>query len=483
MELMQRVFFTALSALTVCYALIKFSLGYWKRRGILHEKPKFLWGNIKGVVSGKRHISEALHTIYESYKGRAPFVGCYALLKPYILVLDLKLAQQILVSHAGHFTSRGLYNNVDLEPLSGNLLQLDGHKWRSLHAQSSQVFTNSNIQKLLPRLLQLSRQLQFRLGEQKLQGLNISKLVNGYNTDVIAALAYGLLGEEPQFNQLTHCYWQNFSLWRNYLALEFPLLARLFQHRSYEPSVMDYFHKLALTQLDQQRRRDRQPLQTFLQLYTQAELRETQIAAQAFSFILAGLSPLNATLSFCLYELALQPELQERLRTEINKVLGQHKGELTAECLQDLIYAKQTLKETLRLHTPYAFLIRRTTKDFEVAKSVFMLARGNNIVIPVAAIHRDPSIYADPLRFDPDRFNPSAELNRSAMSFLPFGAGLRGCIAQQFAEKQLLIGLVNLLQHHKYAPCAETQIPLQYDTRKLLLVPKVDIQLSVERVS
>jgi len=138
MELMHRVLHTALGALSVFYALVKISLGYWKRRGILHEKPKFLWGNIKGVVGGKRHAQDALLDIYASYKGRAPFVGFYACLKPFILVLDLKLVHQIIFTDSGHFTSRGLYSNSDGEPLSANLLQLDGNKWRTLHAKSAE---------------------------------------------------------------------------------------------------------------------------------------------------------------------------------------------------------------------------------------------------------------------------------------------------------------------------------------------------------
>lgn len=484
MDLLQRALFATLSALTIFCALVKISLGYWKRRGILHEKPKFLWGNIKGVLGGKRHVNETLEAIYESYKGRAPFIGCYALLKPFIMVLDLKLVRNILVSDAGYFTSRGLYHNIKDEPLSENLLQLDGHKWRTLHAKTVTVFASNNIKKLLPQLLKVSNIFQSRIGEKKLQNLNVSQLVEDYNIEMIASLGYGLSGEQNEFRKMTRSYWNNFSLRRAYLAMEFPLMARLLHHKSYDQLATDYFYNLVQTQLNQQRKRDRQPLQNFLQLFasTDEALSDAQIAAQAFGFILAGLDPLKATLGFCLYELALHPELQERVRAEIQKTLQQHSGNITAECLKELNYTKQVLNETLRLHTPYPFLLRRATKEFELVKSIFVIAKGNNIIIPTAAIHRDPDIYPDPLSFDPDRFEASAVRTRPSMSFLPFGEGLRGCIAMQLAEQQLLVGLVSLLQHHKYAPCAETQIPLQYDNRKLVLMPKTDIQLSVECV-
>ncbi|KAH8415935.1 hypothetical protein KR222_004325 [Zaprionus bogoriensis] len=490
MDLLQRGLLAALGALTLFLTLVRFSLGYWKRRGILHAKPKFLWGNLQAVVRGKRHLHEELQSIYECFKGRAPFVGCYALLRPCVLVLDLELVRNVLQSDAGYFTSRGLYHNVAGEPLSGNLLQLDGHKWRALHAASSGgVFTPSNMLKLLPRLLQLSQSLQLQLGQQQQpRQLNVTQLVDGYNVEVIAALTYGLSGDQSEFRVMTHSYWQQWSLRRAYLALEFPLLARLLQYRSYAQHATDYFYKLAQTQLQQQRTAAARQ-QNFLQLYAQLEdreqgdaLSEAQIAAQAFGFILAGLAPLNATLGFALYELALQPELQQRVRQEMQQALRQHEGELTAECLKQLVYTKQVLYETLRLHTPYPLLLRRATKEFELQHSVFVIARGNNVVIPTAAIHRDPEWYPQPLRFDPDRFEAQAVRTRPAMAFLPFGEGLRGCIAKQLAEQQLLVGLVALLQHHKYAPCADTQIPMQYDNAKVLLTPRQDIRLCVEHV-
>ncbi|XP_016978764.1 probable cytochrome P450 6u1 [Drosophila rhopaloa] len=485
MDLIHRALLTALGAVSVFYALVKISLGYWKRRGILHEKPKFLWGNIKGVVNGKRHAQDALREIYAAYKGKAPFVGFYACLKPFILVLDLKLVHQIIFTDAGHFTSRGLYSNPSGEPLSANLLQLDGHKWRSLHAKSAEVFTPTNMHKLLPTLTQISARIQCDLGKENQQTRNISELVGVYSMDVMASMAFGLGGQDHQeFAKWTRNYWGGFKLWQAYLALEFPLIARLLQYKSYAEPAMAYFQKVALSQMQEHRRRDRQPLQTFLQLYSNADqpLDDVKIAAQAFGFLLAGLGPLKATLGFCLYELARHPELQDRCRLEIRKTLEQHSGQVTPECLRELKFTKQVLNETLRLHTPYPFLLRRATKEFELSGSVFVIARGNSVLIPTAAIHRDPEVYEEPERFDPDRFEEEAKRSRPPAAFLPFGDGLRGCIAARFAEQQLLVGLVALLKDHRYAPCAETTIPMEYDNRRLLLMPKSDIKLSVERV-
>jgi cytochrome P450 len=60
--------------------------------------------------------------------------------------------------------------------------------------------------------------------------------------------------------------------------------------------------------------------------------------AQALSFLLGGYETSGSTLSFALYELALYPEIQHRLRAEILQVLSKHDGKLTYDAIQDMSY-------------------------------------------------------------------------------------------------------------------------------------------------
>jgi len=60
--------------------------------------------------------------------------------------------------------------------------------------------------------------------------------------------------------------------------------------------------------------------------------------AQAFTFLIAGYETSASTLTFALYELALHPEIQQRLRAEIVQVLSKHGGKLTYDGMQDMSY-------------------------------------------------------------------------------------------------------------------------------------------------
>jgi cytochrome P450 family 6 len=62
------------------------------------------------------------------------------------------------------------------------------------------------------------------------------------------------------------------------------------------------------------------------------------IAAQAFVFFIAGFETTSATMTFCLYELARNPDIQERVRNEIDTVLERHGGNITYEAISEMEY-------------------------------------------------------------------------------------------------------------------------------------------------
>lgn len=79
------------------------------------------------------------------------------------------------------------------------------------------------------------------------------------------------------------------------------------------------------------------------------------------------------------------------------------------------------------MYPPAARLDRLCTKDYKFPNTNWTLKKDQSVVIPTMAIHRNPEIYPDPEKFDPERWNPENKLSRHPYAFLAFGQGPRNC--------------------------------------------------------
>ncbi|CAD7079534.1 unnamed protein product [Hermetia illucens] len=186
------------------------------------------------------------------------------------------------------------------------------------------------------------------------------------------------------------------------------------------------------------------------------------VAVQAFLFFLAGFETSSTTMTFALYELALNTEIQDKARNEISEVLEKHNGEFTYEAMMDMKYLDCIINETLRKHPPVTVLMRVAAEDYSVPGTDKVVEKGQRIFIPAYSIHHDPDIYHEPEVFDPRRFEAEEVKKRHPMSFLGFGDGPRNCIGARFGQMQTRIGLVTLLKSYRFTKCSDTPIPMKY---------------------
>jgi cytochrome P450 len=97
------------------------------------------------------------------------------------------------------------------------------------------------------------------------------------------------------------------------------------------------------------------------------------------------------------------------------------------------------LKEAMRLIPPVYMVGRRIREDMELEGHRFR--KGQTVLINIVGIHRRADLYAEPERFDPDRWVPEREKQLPRQGFMPFGAGPRVCVGNHFAwmEAQLVL--------------------------------------------
>lgn len=135
----------------------------------------------------------------------------------------------------------------------------------------------------------------------------------------------------------------------------------------------------------------------------------------------------------------------------------------------------------MRKHPAVGTLHRVSVHDYQLPNGATMPA-GTYVIIPALAFHRDPDLFPQPERFDPDRFSEANRDRIQPYSFLPFGEGPRICIGLKFGVLQCKLGLAKLLQRYRFAVGARTKIPLEIDSVSLLHIPKGGVWLRVSEL-
>ncbi|CAH2105995.1 unnamed protein product [Euphydryas editha] len=195
-----------------------------------------------------------------------------------------------------------------------------------------------------------------------------------------------------------------------------------------------------------------------------------EFVSQAVTFYLNGFENVTATLSFALHELALQPEIQERLVREIKQHHNRNGGRLNVRSIQTMKYMDMVVSETLRLWPPETVLERVCVKPFNLGKpnstssNDYVVQKGERVLIPVWSIHRDPIYFPNPEKFNPERFSEQNKGNLN-MCYMPFGSGPRNCIGSKFALCVLKVLLYYFLLFIEVYPSKKTCIPPKLSKR------------------
>src|ERR1700759_271238 len=173
-------------------------------------------------------------------------------------------------------------------------------------------------------------------------------------------------------------------------------------------------------------------------------LTDRAICDELVLFLLAGRDTTSTLPTYALWALGNRPDLQQRVAAEA-AALGDRR--LTHEDVPRLRYTVQVLHEALRLCPPAPAVGRTVMADIEV--DGYRLPAGTCAIVAIYAMHRDPALWEDPLRFDPDRFSPERSKGRDRWQYLPFGGGPRACIGDHFAMLEATLALAPTLRRAK----------------------------------
>jgi len=508
--------FLAVCVLAAVYVYFKVSFNYWKKRNVPYAKPTFPFGNFGDMLFGKTSIGHLFANIYKELDGEM-YGGTYALTKPGFIFRDPDIIKNVLVKDFSSFHDRGFYMDEELEPLSGHLFMLPGRRWRNLRVKLSPTFTSGKMKMMFQTLvdcgIELGSILEKSASDEEV--IEIKDILARYSTDVISSCAFGI-----QCNCLKNPD-AEFRVWgrkifessvRNSIitvvAITAPRLLSIFKLSTLDPSISKYFRNMVEETVNYRERNNitrNDFMQLLIQIKNKVKLDEdnesleqnvletlenssseeglsmNSLAAQAFVFYAGGFETSSTTMTFCLYELSLHQDIQDRVREEIDVVLQKHDGKLTYESIQEMEYLDKVVSETLRKYPPLPILNRECTKDYKIPGTDVVLEKGLATVIPIYALHHDPKYYPDPERFDPERFNEDENENRHQYVYLPFGEGPRICIGMRFGLMQTKVGLVSLLSKYQISVSKKTPIPIVFDPTSFVLLPLGGMWLQIRK--
>ncbi|KAM9650210.1 thromboxane-A synthase isoform 1-T1 [Trichechus inunguis] len=508
----------ALVALLKWYSTSAFS--QLEKLGIRHPKPSPFIGNLTFFRQGFWESQLELRRRY------GPLCGYYLGRRMFIVISEPDMIRQVLVENFSNFSNR-MASSLESKPVAESVLFLRDTRWEEVRGVLTPAFSPEKLSEVTPLISQACDLLLTHLERYADSGapFDIQRCYCCYTTDLVAGVAFGTQldsREAPEHPFVTHCRrFFEFCIPRPILVLilSFPSvmvpLARILPNRNLE-ELTGFFNNLIRNvaavrsqQAAGERRTD------FLQMILDARcsassvgvdsfdivrqvlpsaacppppprphapralsrpLSMDEIVGQAFIFLIAGYEIVTNTLSFATYLLAIHPDCQEKLLREVDRFYEKH-AVLEYHTLQEgLPYLDMVIAETLRLYPPAFRFTRESAKDCELLGQ--RIPAGAVLEMAVGALHRDPEYWPQPEAFDPERFTAEARRRRRPFTYLPFGAGPRSCLGVRLGLLEVKLTLLRVLRKFRFQACAETQVPLQLES-KSALAPKNGVYIKI----
>jgi len=216
-----------------------------------------------------------------------------------------------------------------------------------------------------------------------------------------------------------------------------------------------------------------------------ADIDNKQLRDDLMTMLVAGHETTAAVLTWSLFELVKNPVVMAKAVEEVDRVIGDR--EPTYDDIKEMKYIRLVISESLRMYPEPPLLIRRCTTEDKLPAGGGMEAtviRGMDIFLPLYNIHRDEKFWPNPDTFDPERFtrpykNPDIpdwagfdpekwskmlypNEVASDFAFMPFGAGARKCVGDEFAIMEAVVTLAMVLRRFdfEFDPSKSTSVDI-----------------------
>lgn len=502
----------AVVSIAIWYFFIR-PLNYWKNIGVPQTKPWVFFGDSWHTVLKRTALFDFTSMIYNMYPGTR-YSGMYIFNRPTLVLKDPELIKHIGVKDFEHFTDRPPLIDPDADPLWSNaLFSLKGDRWKQIRVTLSPTFTSSKIKGIYVLMVETAENFinHFLEKEDDLIEFEMKNAYSRFTNDIIATTAFGV--KVDSLKDKTNAFYEMgkkltsfdgiLTILRFIGHLSVPKLLKHLGLRFLDKEASEYFYSVIN---DTIRIREEQhiirPDLIHLMLEARKEIKtetkesgdrgktkavkitNAEITAQATIFFFAGFDTVSTVICFASYELALQKDIQDRLREEINQT--QKDSKVSYDDLMGMKYMDMVVSEALRKWPPFPALDRICTKSYTIepvneGEKTLEISANQQVWLPIYGLQMDPKYYPNPEKFDPERFSDENKHKIVPYTYMPFGVGPRICIGNRFALVEIKALLFYILLNFEIVPTKKTQIPVKV-SKNFNHIPDDGFWLGLKRI-
>lgn len=382
--------------------------------------------------------------------------------KPWLVVSDRDMIQQILVKDRDNFPKAG--DAVDeMKAIGGDqgILVTEGKQWLRQRQLVMPAFRPEQLKDMMHDMNSISHravvQLNDELVSERYTQIEGKEFLNRVALAIICHVGFDyriasfksndqtdplLAAQELQCKELMiriqrTKYWKHLPLPSNYrldkmMQIQRKIFEEIIRSHSDGQAEAKVLMQQLLTATDDEGQ----------------QLGEDELVQLVHSFIAAGHETSGAFLQWTLYYLATHPELQEQLREEINATIGDAQ-DITYEHYQNMPLMDKVLKESLRLRPPIPIMLRSAAKDLTLGG--YSIKKNSPILIMLGAMQKDKQYWGDNANFfDPEHFSEQAVSKRQKFVFAPFGLGPRICVGHRFSMIEATVIIAQLIRAYRF---------------------------------
>ncbi|MGB3683626.1 MAG: cytochrome P450 [Rubrobacteraceae bacterium] len=395
---------------------------------------------------------------------------------PAYLLSNPEHIEQVLVGNNRNFI-KDRVTRGELSILGDGLLTSDGDFWRRQRRLAQPAFHRERIENYAGTMVAYTERMLegWRDGEQK----DIHRDMMRLTLEIVAKTLVDtdIAGEAEDVGDalgavMAHFSDQGSGVFLRMLPDSVPTPSNL-RYRRAQRRLEEFIYGI----IDERRRsgRDTGDLLSML-LHARDEdggrMSDEQLRDEVMTVIMAGHETTAIALSWTWRLLALHPEVEKKLHSELDERLGDAP---TVDDLPHLPYSSAVLKESLRLYPPAWAIGREAVEDCEIGG--YHVPAKTQLFISQYVVHHDPRFFDNPDVFDPNRWTDGLEKRLPKYAYFPFGGGPRLCIGQSFARMEAALLLATIARKFRVRLSAGERATPQ---PSITLRPKNGIRVALE---